>query len=258
MRFITIISDWHNDDFYTAALKGSLYSNCHDIQVVDINNKIDPFEYNKASFILKNTYFHFPKGTIHLIAINSSPAKNQHVLCVEYKDHYFIGTGMEIFSLLLEEKPKSIIELNNQEFTQTSFPELTIFTKVASYICNETPINQLGKEIELDRPFFASAPQILPDQITGQVVHIDSYGNLITNITEKLFNNIRKDRDFVIEVKREAYSITKISKSYHDVGLIELLALFNSIGVLEIAERNGSIAQTIGMELNSLILVKFK
>ena len=92
MGIITLISDWGNSDYYTAAVKGMILSQLPKTTIVDITHQIEPFNSNEAAYILKNTYKNFPKGTVHLIGINTEESINHPHTVAFYDQHYFIGT----------------------------------------------------------------------------------------------------------------------------------------------------------------------
>jgi len=259
MRIITLISDWQNDDFYTASIKGLLYSKCKDINVIDITNKIDSYKYTQAAFILRNAFLHFPTGTIHIVAINSDIDEKHNPICVLMKGHYFIGTQSGIFSLMFSEKPDKVVRINeSKEFAVSTFPELTMFANAAIFLSNGGEIGKLGDALEgVIRPM-QFMPAFDDNIITGNVIYIDSYQNAFTNITKDLFEEIRKKRKFVITIKSDSYSIHKLSKNYSEVEVGEMIGLFNSIDLLEISQRNGRLAELLDIRLNSPVTIKFK
>jgi len=258
MRFITLISDWNNDDFYIAAVKGLLYSKCNDIMVADITHKIESYKYTQAAFVLKHAFTHFPTGTIHIVALNSEVGDKQPVICLKYQGHYFIGTNNGIFSLMFPDQPEEIIQITESEDEKPStFPELTLFAEAAASIINNGDTAQLGPKINARLRNILMMPTIDDQMITGNVVYIDSYQNLFTNITRELFVKEQRNRKFSITVKSDAYRITKISNNYGEVEIGEVLAIFNSLGLLEIAMRNARMAELIDVRINSPVIVKF-
>ncbi len=259
MSIITLTTDWHNDDFYTGAIKGLLYSKCPDITVVDITHKIDSFKYAQAAFVLRNAFSFYPKGTIHLVGINSDPTTEHPPICLKIKGQFFLGTASGIFSLMFTEKPDKIVKIEDTDtIKNSSFPELTIFAEAASILANGGTMEQLGPELPSQYRHVQFMPAIDENDITGNVIYIDSYQNIITNISKELFNQVGKKRKFIITVKSETYSTNKLSKNYSEVEVGEILALFNSLGLLEIAIRNGRIAELIDIKINSPVTIKFK
>ena len=259
MSIITLTTDWHNDDFYTGAIKGLLYSKCPGVNVIDITHKIESYKYTQAAFVLRNAFSFYPEGTIHIVGINSEPTEAQPPICLKIKGQYFLGTSNGIFSLMFTEKPEKMVKIEESEFIKkSSFPELTIFAEAASFLINGGKIEQLGPELLSQTRHVQFMPAIDDNDITGNVIYIDSYQNIITNISHDLFKQVGKKRRFTITVKSETYSVNGLSNSYSEVDMGEMLALFNSLGLLEIAMRNARMAELIDIKINSPVTVKFK
>lgn len=135
MGIITLTTDLGHRDFYQAALKGSLLSLDPSVTIVDITHEIPSFDIQQAAFVLKNAYKYFPKDTVHLIGIDSVYNKDTRYLAVRHHDYYFIGTDNGLFSLLFEEEPEEVVELNLiQDLKFLHFPLTDIFAKAASYL----------------------------------------------------------------------------------------------------------------------------
>ncbi len=111
MPIVTLTTDWIQDDYYTGTIKGKLLSSCPDLNVIDISHNIPAFNTAKAAFVIKNCFHHFPKGSIHLICVNTEPSETESLVAIEYKDHFFIGNDNGIFGLIFKEQPGSIVEL---------------------------------------------------------------------------------------------------------------------------------------------------
>jgi len=255
MPIITLTTDWNNDDFYIASVKGAIHSYCSNAIIVDITHKIKTFNIFHAAFILKNSYKLFPEGTIHIIGVNTDGNSEQAFLATEYDGHFFIGTDNGIFSLLFDSAPTKIVAIEN--LISTSFAVIEVFIKVASELINGTDIESLGTKTE---QFVRRTPllaTIEESTIIGSIVYIDSYQNAITNISKEIFEQVGKNRQFKIYVQSNGNVISKINKKYGETSPGELLALFNSINLLEIAIFNGNAAELLGLDTNSTVRIKF-
>jgi S-adenosylmethionine hydrolase len=259
MPVITLTSDWNNQDFYVAAAKGSILSQNPNVQITDISHKIKSFNTSQAAFVLRNSYKAFPKGSIHLIFVNSEADNRESWLIVKSDDgHYFIGNDNGVFSLILGGKSELIIKLDSSKKEQRgSFSSLKLFTETASKILEGKSLEELGTRIEQYSERIPLRATIEENAITGSVIYIDSYENAITNISRDLFDRISKDRKFNIYVQSKHYKISLISEIYNEVPSGELLALFNSINLLEIAINNGNAAQLLNLDLSSTIRIEF-
>ena len=108
MGIITLTTDLGYKDFYQAALKGSILKTLPKVTIIDISHEIEAFNISKAAFLLKNSFHYFPKGTVHLIGIDTVYSASNKYLALKYQDHYFVGADNGIFSLIFEE----IVALN--------------------------------------------------------------------------------------------------------------------------------------------------
>jgi S-adenosylmethionine hydrolase len=259
MSVITLTSDWNNQDFYVAAVKGTIFSQNPGVQVIDISHNIRTFNTTQAAFVIRNSYKNFPEGSIHLIFVNSEAEDSDSWLIVKSEDgHYFMGNDNGIFSLILGGKSESIVKLSSPKpEINASFSSLKIFTEAASKIINGTNIEELGSRINEYKEKIPLRATIEENAITGSVIYIDSYENVITNISRDLFERIAKGRKFNIYVQSKHYKISLLSEKYHEVPSGELLALFNSINLLEIAINNGNVAQLLNLDLSSTIRIEF-
>ncbi len=258
MAIITLTTDWKFDDFYTGAVKGMIYSNCTDAKIVDINLQINPFNIVQGTLILQQSFQYFPKGTIHIFDVNSVVSNETGYAVIKYLDHYFIGANNGSLGLIITGEPQAAfkIEMFRNDDCLT-FPALHIFAPAAAFLANGNKIEDIGiviHDIERQTPF---RPVINDDTIVGSVICIDSYNNLITNISKDLFNQVGSGRSFEIIIKSNHYKIKKINDTYNETSVGELLAVFNSASLLEIAINMGNIAELLNIGINSNIRVRF-
>ncbi len=256
MNIVTLTTDWNTDDYYTGAIKGKILSQCSQIQIVDISHQVPAFNVSHAAFILRNSFHNFPPGSIHIIGVNTEGSKDMPFLLVEYKKHFFIGTDNGIFGLMFNEEPDRIIVLNSpKEFH--SFTSFNVFADTACKLALGENPDSLGKPLKEFRQRIPIRAAIEKNVLTGTVIYIDSFRNAITNISRELFDRIGEGRDFEIFVQSNHYVIKEINRYYHETPAGEILALFNSVGLLEIAINSGNAADLLGLSTSSNIRVKF-
>lgn len=257
MPIITLTTDWNKDDFYLGAVKGAIYNHCIDVTVVDITHQVKAFNIYQAAFILKNTFRYYPKGTVHIIGVKTEAYLNQQYLAAEFEGQYFLGTDNGIFSLLFKDHDQlKFVSLD--EYKGSSFPVLDVYVPTACKLIKGDSIDSLGieaKEINRRVPLRATIDESV---ITGSVVYIDSFQNAITNVSSDLFNRIGNGRAFKIYVQSNHYMISKINKTYQETSIGELLAIFNSLNLLEIAINGGNAAELLNLDTNSSIRIKFQ
>lgn len=257
MSIITLTTDWNKDDFYIGALKGKILSLCSTATIIDITHKIKPLNIPEAAFVLRNTYQHFPEKSIHILAVKSVAEKNRNTVLVKKDNHYFIGADNGVFGLLFREAPDQIIKLEDSA-TYPTFPALSIFAETASKLASGELPENLGEDTKDLYKRIPLRPTIDESVIIGRVVYIDSYANAITNITKDLFYRVANNRSFQIFVQSNTNKINRISKTYSDTPEGELLALFNSLNLLEIAMNGGNAAEILALTTDSTVRIRFR
>lgn len=256
MAIITLTTDFGLKDHYVGSVKGAILKQLPDAAIIDISHQIEKFNIQDAAFILKETYPDFPKNTVHIIGLLTEYRNTGGYIAVEHDGHFFIGADNGIFSLLFEETPKNSIEIPVDSTQNLSFPVRDVFVPFACMLANGVGIETIGKPKHnlLQRlPFRATS---MGNIIRGSIVFVDSYGNVITNIDRKLFEQVGKGQPFIIELAR-SNQIDRLSFEYNEVAEGEILALFNASNHLEIAMRNGKISSMLNLKLNDSITIRF-
>lgn len=264
MAIITLTTDMGLRDYYVGALKGAIYSQVPGVTIVDISHHIKSFDTNQAAFVLRNAYRDFPPGTIHVIGVNPDASEKVDHLIVKCNDQYFIGADNGMFSLLFDIKVDDVFELNlSQDSDDLTFVTKNLFAKAACHLARGGTPEVIGKRTSGFRESERFRPVIDTHLIKGTVIYIDSYGNVITNISHQLFREVGRGRDFTIQMGLLKHDIREICTKYNDVKEGEKLALFGSSGFLEIAinkgtPESGGGAQTLfGLKINDTIRIEF-
>jgi len=259
MGIITLTTDLGHRDFYQAALKGSILSLLPDIRLVDISHEIPPFNIQHAAFILQNAYHYFPKGTVHLIGIDTVFQEGSRYIAMKFNGHYFVGADNGIFSIVLgEQKADELVEIEiMQDLRFLHFPLADVLVKAACRIADGVPIQELGPKIDAPLQKVTLLPIIENNIIKGHVSYIDSFGNIISNISKELFNQVQKGRNFTLYFKRNE-TIEKMSWHYNEVSEGEKLCMFGISNYLEIAINKGNASQLLGLYQDEMIMIEFK
>jgi S-adenosyl-L-methionine hydrolase (adenosine-forming) len=258
MAIITLTTDLGLKDYYVSTIKGAILSQLPEVNIVDISHQVLPFDISQAAFILKNSYNSFPKGSIHIIGVNAEADENTILVGLYANGHYFFGADNGIFSLLFDFKPDLIVELNiRQEPGFLTFPLKDVLVKAACHAARGGTLEVIGTVIESVKERTLLKPFGGNNIIRGIISYIDSYENMITNIDAQLFKETGKGFPFSIDMPYNRNSISSISKVYNDVPPGEMLALFNSAGLLEIAINKGNAAGLLSLKLGDPITVNF-
>ena len=274
MSFITLTTDFGTKDHFVGAVKGAIYSELPDAKIVDITHEISPFNITETAYILKNSYKSFPKGTVHIIGVDSElSADNKHI-AISLDDHFFVCPDNGLISMIASEiQPTKIVEINIHNRVESSFPVLDVFVQVACFIARGGNLTVVGKEIKEFKKLIEIQPKVnqAQNQIIGGVIYIDHYGNVITNINKKMFQEIGKGRRFKASVR--GYSFSKIFTKYNEItgnnshDSVQFngnkLAIFNSAGYLEIAlyrsnlDATGGASTLLGLNYGDAIIIDF-
>jgi len=274
MSLITLTTDFGTKDHFVGAVKGAIYSELSDAKIVDITHEISPFNITETAYILKNSYKSFPDGTIHIIGVDSELSEDNKHIALELDSHFFVCPNNGLISMIASEiKPTKIVEINIHDRIESSFPVLDVFVQVACFIARGGNLTVIGKEIQEFKKLIEIQAKVnqAQNQIVGGVVYIDNYGNVITNISQKMFHDVGKGRRFKATARR--YSFTKIFTKYnevtgdsaHDSSQYDgsKLAIFNSAGFLEIAIYRsnlgsvGGASTLLGLNYRDAITIEF-
>ena len=257
MPVITLTSDLGYKDFYQAALKGSILSTLPNVNIIDITHEIQAFNISRAAFILKNCFYYFPKHTVHLIGIDTVYSEQNKYIAVKYKDHYFVGSDNGIFSLMFDEDPQEIVEINiMQDLKFLHFPLADIFVKAACHLAAGGNLQEIGIPSHSLEQRMSLHPIVEPHQIKGSVIFVDSFQNVITNVTKNLFTKVQQGRKFTLSFRRNE-TINQLSWHYNEVPEGEKLCLFGISDHLEIAINKGNASGLLGLNVGDIIRIDF-
>jgi len=281
MSIITLTTDYGLKDHFVGALKGKLLTEYAEATIVDISHDIDPFNTAEASYIIGASYANFPKGTVHLIGVDAELNKENQHIAMQWNDHYFIGADNGILSMLIQNiKPQKIVTITIHDRLPVNATDLDVFVKVACHLAKGGLLNVIGKEIDSIKQITELQPIVANDKnsIKGYVIYIDHFGNVVTNITKKLFLEIAKGRPYEIPImqgknQKRMAPIKNIWAKYSDIANAgnydiknyegDKLAIFNEAGHLEIAifrsnpSNVGSASSLLGLGYRDAISVNF-
>lgn len=247
MPLVTLTSDIGSPDYLVGAIKAQLLQINPAFQIIDISHNIPPFNYPQAAYVCRSAIKNFPDYTYHLILVNLFEKKPEQLLLAFHQNQYFICADNGLLTMILEDNPEIIIGLPLDAAEKNTIQLCAVMGKVVNQLVNGESIQQIGIP---DVQFLEKRhlrPMLDNNSIEGQIVFIDSFENVIVNITREQFEEQRKGRRFQIIFKRDEI-IDRISQSYADVPEGEKLALFNSAGYLEIAINKGNAAGLFGLK----------
>lgn len=250
MAIITFLSDYGNNDHYVSAVKAKIISHNPNLQIIDISHNIEHFNLIHGSFVLKSVFRDFPAGTIHLVAINESSTSRQ--IAIRLEDHFFIAADNGFLSLVSDKQADEIVELSASSFT---FPAKAVMATAAARLATGESLQSLGTPVSEYCRLMNRQVRATKKQINGHVIHVDQYGNLITNIDKPTFEALNKNNDFTILVGREKFR--KLNSTYTDTEAGDCFILFNHLGLLEIGINHGNANQLLGLDFDSPVNILF-
>ncbi len=256
---ITLLTDFGTEDHYVASVKGTILKINPRCTLIDITHHVRPHDIEEGAFILANAYSSFPRGTIHLTVVDPQVGSPRNPILLVTKNYFFVGPDNGLFSFcLLREKVKEAVAVTNKKFflsqVSTTFHGRDIFAPIAGYLSLGTKPKAFGREIKswVRLPF--RKPRRGKRGLTGEIFHVDSFGNLISNIGEEEVFHFTQNRPFVIRIGKTSLQGSK--KSYWEGEKGEPLALIGSGGYLEISVREGNAQKVLKAKKGDTIIVE--
>ena len=236
---ITLLTDFGTADAFVASMKGVISTVNPKAAIVDITHEIPPHGIRQAAFVLKSAYRYFPKGTIHVVVVDPGVGGSRKPLLVKHPMGYFIGPDNGVFSYIYKEKAKlQVYRLNSMQYRlkkySPTFDGRDLFAPVAAYLSKGVAPGKLGQRAKDYVSFPIPVPRRRSNSgLEGQVIHIDRFGNLITNITfEDLKPWLTTGKVLTITIKGQ--TIKGLKQFYAQASPGELCAVINSDDHLEI------------------------
>lgn len=273
MSIITLTTDYGLKDHFVGALKGKLLSEFPEANIIDISHNIDPFNVAEAAYIIGAAYSSFPKGTVHLIGVDIELcSENQHI-AMQWNDQYFVCADNGILSMLIQKiVPQKLVLVNIHDRLPNNATDLDVFVKVACHLAKGGLPNVIGKETNTIKEVTELQAVVQENQIKGYVIYIDHLGNVVTNISKKMFLETGRTRPYSVQFKNQ--TIKTILSKYSDVAVSdkyplkyyegEKLAIFNEAEFLEIAlfrsnpETVGSASSLLGLNYRDVVTIEFR
>ncbi len=245
---ITLLTDFGTDDGYAGALKGVLSTRAPEALVEDISHSVPPGDVGKASRILGRYWRRFQPGTVHLVVVDPGVGTRRRGLATEADGRFLVGPDNGVFSRVLSDAALwRAFDLSRSELlpapSSTTFHGRDWFAPAAAMLATGTSIDSLG--VPVPDPVILSDPEPVTDGdwVSGEVLEVDRFGNLVTNIPG--------ERILECGAVEIAGVGVRVRATYGDAAVGELLALVNSDGVLEVAVRDGSAARKLGVGLGA-------
>ncbi|GAA4301479.1 SAM-dependent chlorinase/fluorinase [Nibribacter koreensis] len=253
MGFITFLSDFGTTDHYVAAVKAKILTLNPAQVIVDITHQVEPFNIAYGYHVISSVYEDFPAGTVHLIAVDTHGSKQGRFQVARHKGHYFVCSDNGLLSLLTDGDPEQLIDLPEQPNSPS--PARDIMAPAAVALANGASMAEVGELADGMLQLINRQLKLNDHSVTGHVVHVDHYGNLITNISKDSVDAIGHGRPFVVKFARE--KVDRMYSRYNQVGEGDCVILFNRQGFLTIGINKGNASELLGMYFDSSVEVQF-
>lgn len=255
MALITFLSDFGLSDHYVASVKAELLARDSNLKIVDISHQVLRFDIAHGAYLSSQVFKEFPVGTVHLVAVDSSGKNNAGFIALEVDGHFFVGPNNGILSMITSTHPSTIVDLSQPDIESVTFPAKKILAPAAAELASGIELKKLGKPCENFVQLIGRRVKATKALIAGNVIRVDHYGNLITNIEKEMFATLSQDRPFSIAFGRESFS--RINQNYNEAEEGDCFVVFNLQGLLEIGINTGNAAELLGLEVDSPISIHF-
>jgi len=254
---ITLTTDFGCQDHYVGVLKAVILSIAPDVRLIDISHDIPPQDIMAGAWVVRNSAMLFPDGSVHLVVVDPGVGTKRKPIAMQIGNQFFVGPDNGIFSLIADQHSHQAVELNEPSFWRPNpshtFHGRDIFAPVAAHLANGASLSDLGSPLKSLENYRWAMPISDKDGVQGWVVHIDRFGNLITNIPEKMVAEAGERAKLKIYVGNTI--LNKLVDTFGEVTEGEPAAYIGSAGMLEIAINKGDAHEMLGVEKGAPISI---
>jgi len=256
MPIITLTTDFGVGDFYVGAMKGAILRIAPDVHLVDISHQIPPQDVLTAAFVLRHAAREFPPGTVHLAVVDPGVGTQRRPLALQSDGQLWVGPDNGLFSFVLDRPKTQAHQITRTELCSPrpshTFHGRDIFAPIAAHLCSGLALAEVGPSIADPVHLDHTTPQKSAARIEGLIVHIDHYGNLVTNISIADLTPWGS----AVRVRLGPQVLQGLSQTYADVDQGEPLALIGSTGLLEISINGGNAARQLDLNRHDSVVIE--
>jgi S-adenosylmethionine hydrolase len=247
---LALLTDFGSRDHYAGAMKGVALSICPDATLVDITHDIPPHDVLAGALELAAAYQYFPAGTIFVAVVDPGVGSARRGLAAEAGGYRFVAPDNGLLTLVFRQTPPTtVVELTERRYARPTvsrtFEGRDRFAPAAAWLAMGIELTALGRALTDWRPLEVAEPAVSDDAIAGEVLRVDRFGNLMTNVRRDLFERLAAAG--AIDIAIGAHTVGKVVATYAEVEGGEVCALFGSSDHLEVAINGGSAAERLGV-----------
>ncbi len=253
LGLITLLTDFGDRDSFVASMKGVILTINPQATIVDLSHHVPPHSIEDAAYLLNSCYRYFPKGTVHVAVVDPGVGSVRRPLIAQSERYFFLAPDNGLLTpILAEDSGMEVREIENLDFRLTSpghtFDGRDLFAPAAAWLTTQQPFASFGRLIDDCRTFTISKPKWEAMALVGEIVHVDQFGNLISNLTlhhVKEIQEVTKRPNALIRIA--GHTIDRLVGSYSEGHPLIAAALINSNGQIEIFLKEGSAARTMNV-----------
>ena len=259
MPVVTLTTDFGLKDGNVGALKGVIWSICPRAHIADLSHMIAAQNVREAAYLLGRTTQFFPAGTIHVVVVDPGVGTQRRPIAARLDGQVYVCPDNGLLTVQLEraetaEGAVEVVELNRPEFwlpdVSDVFHGRDVFAPTAAHLANGVSLAEVGSLIQ--DPVRLNLPRPLRNEmgLHGEIIHLDHFGNVVSNIMRKDLEGLETER---LTVRIRGTAVHGLVRTFGDHASGELAALFGSSGNLIIAEINGNAAVRLGVEPGDVV-----
>jgi len=255
---IALLSDFGTQDHYAGTMKAVALGICPDATLVDITHDIPPHDVLTGALELAASYKYFPAGTIFLVVVDPGVGSGRRGLAADVGDYRLVAPDNGVLTVVFKETPpKKVVELTERKFARPTvsrtFEGRDRFAPAAAWLAKGTQLTALGRPLSEYQLLNIATADVTDRVIGGEVLRIDRFGNLVTNIDHRTFERLAQAGP--IQIQAGGHTVERLVPTYADIGADEICALFGSTDHLEIAANAASAADRLGLGRGARVVV---
>lgn len=255
---IALLTDFGTQDHYVGAMKGVVLGLCPDVTLIDITHDISPQNVRAGALELVAAYRYFPAGTIFLAVVDPGVGSDRRAIAAETAGYRFLAPDNGILTEILRESPPDrVVEVTAGRYALSTvsrtFEGRDRFAPAAAWLAKGTDLAELGDEVASWQTLASREPALSEDQIVGEVVRVDHFGNAVTNVHRTVLEGFAAGGD--ISITAGEHVIGQMVMTYADVAAGVACALFGSADYLEVAVNGGSAARRLGLACGAPVTI---
>ena len=256
---VALLSDFGFRDHYVGAMKGVVLNICPEATLVDISHEIPAHDVLTAALELAAAYRYFPVGSVFLVVVDPGVGSERRGVAADIGDYRFVAPDNGVLTAVLgEQPPRRVVELTERRYARPTvsrtFEGRDRFAPAAAWIAKGVQLSALGRPLRDYRVLDIPAPDLADDRVVGQVLRIDRFGNVVSNIDRKAFESVAQRGSIQIEVG--PHVIGRLVETYTEIGEDEVCALFGGTEHLEFAASSSSAVDRLGVERGAAVVVR--